>query len=183
MFKMIETAIRTTHGPNHKFELNVDKVFSFDDQDLATGHKPAVSLKPASVKKPAPQQKKALDLISASALKSVQAADQNTVPKSLIDDHNLSKNLDRKLSFHDNNAVSNLKPESDQEPKTLLLWHGTNSTFVPGILRRGFSIPTTRGQLHGPAVYFTPCASKASKYCNAEQGSAIEQVVLSNLEI
>lgn len=95
-FKQIESAIITTHGPNHPFGVKLDKVFKFDD-----GHKLA----------------------------------SNT--------------------------------------KTMLLWHGCHASCVPGILRRGFEMPTTSGQLHGKAVYFTPCASKASKYCNVAKGSGI----------
>ena len=95
-FKLIESAIITTHGPNHLFGVRLDQVFSFDD-----GHKLA------------------------------------------------------------SNA------------KTLLLWHGSHASCVPGNLRRGFEMPTTSGQLHGKAVYFTPCASKASKYCNVAKGSGI----------
>ena len=53
-----------------------------------------------------------------------------------------------------------------QSTKKCLLWHGTHSSYVPGILRRGFNLPTTKGQMFGQAVYFTPCVSKASKYCN-----------------
>jgi len=96
IYKQIKNAILTTHGPNHRFEVQLDKVYSFND------------------------------------------------------DKSLASNK-----------------------KTLLLWHGTLKSCVPGILRRGFGVPTTSGQLHGKAVYFTPCTSKASKYCNVAKGSGI----------
>ena len=152
VFKMIEAAVRTTHGPNHKFELKLDKVFSFDGEDLTIGKKPveklAADLKPASIGKPAPQEKKALDLKPASAWKSVPSADQVAATKTLLDDCNLSKNLDKKLSFENQNSAPDTKSSNqdksasnpkhqDQKspPKPLLLWHGTNSTCVPGILK------------------------------------------------
>ena len=92
-------------------------MFSFGDQDLATGQKPdpaqkpAASLKPASVEKPAPQQKKSPDQKPASALKSVPAAHQGTASKSLLDDRNLSENFDQKLSFHDKSVALKLAPD------------------------------------------------------------------------
>ena len=71
--------------------------------------------------------------------------------------HNFKISPYKVYSFDDGKVLKS-------EKKTLL-WHGTHKSYVPGILRQGFKLPTTMGQMFGQAVYFTPCVSKASKYC------------------
>lgn len=77
--------------------------------------------------------------------------------------HNFKISPYKIYSFEDDKVLSS--------SQTRLLWHGTHLSFVPGILRRGFQLPTVTGQMFGEAVYFTPCVSKASKYCNVAQSA------------
>jgi len=80
--------------------------------------------------------------------------------------HNFKISPYKIYSFEDGKVLSTSQKS--------LLWHGTHLSFVPGILRRGFQLPTVTGQMFGEAVYFTPCVSKASKYCNVAH-SAIKK--------
>ncbi|ODN02633.1 Poly [ADP-ribose] polymerase 2 [Orchesella cincta] len=54
-------------------------------------------------------------------------------------------------------------------PNVRLLWHGTQTGNVAGILTNGFRLPTHHG-MFGPGVYFADRVSKSAQYCRVSTG-------------
>ncbi|CAL8135941.1 unnamed protein product [Orchesella dallaii] len=67
--------------------------------------------------------------------------------------------------------------------KRKLLWHGTNDTFVAGILQTGFQIPTAKNQMFGTGIYFADRASKSANYCGDTKRGAVGYLLLCDVAI
>lgn len=63
------------------------------------------------------------------------------------------------------NAERTRLPYTPQIDNRVVLWHGTRTQNIVGILTKGFTIPVASRQMFGTGIYFADRISKSARYC------------------